>query len=101
MKCNEILKDLIGRNGYSYTTFADARGVTRSMVCNVSRSRNMRTDTVIDYLGFLGYKLVAVPKAFNVPEGAYELTPSNDPIDDRRTGSHVRIHGGDSDELIG
>lgn len=106
MKLNEVVKELIKKSGYSQRGYAAAKGLPLGTVQKACINQNCKTDTLMRVVGPLGYAVAVVPRGSKLPDGGYVLSMSDPvdpdaPIDDRRTGSHVRIHGGDSDELIG
>ena len=104
MRISEISKTLLKKHGYSQRGYAEAAGVSLGSVYNCCARDNCKVDTLVGMLEPLGYELAVVPRAAKLPDEHYVIERGrgkDDPIDDRRTGSHVKIHGGDSDELIG
>lgn len=76
MKPNEIIKSLMRQCGFTNQSLADKLGKSHaSAISNpLSRINGMRTDTFLEMIGAMGYKVVVIPEAADINEEWFEVT---------------------------
>lgn len=78
----EIIIDLMGKTGNTPASIGRKIGVSHSVIWDrlhgsrkvkERNSTNMRVDKMVEMLGAMGYKLVAVPCGKPIEAGEYEI----------------------------
>lgn len=76
MKPNEIIKSLMRQSGFTNQSLADKLGKSHaSAISNpLSRTNGMRTDTFLEMIGAMGYRVVVIPDESNLNDDWFEVT---------------------------
>jgi transcriptional regulator with XRE-family HTH domain len=73
MNVSDALRAIIASKGVTQATVAEKLGVSQPAVASVLSVGNPQTRVLCSMLNSLDYRLVAVPKDAELPEGSYEL----------------------------
>ena len=78
MKTNEIIRDMMNKNGMKGTELAEKLGVGTTALANRLNRGVLSTPVLGKMLEIFGYKIVLVPKDTKLKDNWYEVTDSNE-----------------------
>lgn len=81
MKTNEIIRELMGKNGVRFNALAEKLGLQPNALASRLNRRNFSTNVLNQMLGVFGYKIMLVPKDVALRSGWYEVENSRDEED--------------------
>ena len=82
MKTNEIIRELMDRNGVRFNQFATRLGLLPNALASRLKRGNFSTDKLNEMLDVFGYKIVLVPKDTEIKPEWYEIENSKSPESD-------------------
>ena len=78
MKTNEIIRELMSKNGMRGIDLAERLGVGTTALANRLNRGVLSTPVLGKMLEIFGYKIVLVPKDTKLKDNWYEVTDSNE-----------------------
>ena len=73
MKTNEIIRDMMSKNGMRGVDLAERLGVGTTALANRLNRGVLSTPVLTKMLEIFGYKIVLVPKSTELKDGWYEV----------------------------
>ena len=76
MTIQEVIKDIMEKQGKTNAELADALDISQQAIwdrLNSKRVRDITITTLSGMLRVLGYKVCIVPRSFRVPEDGYKV----------------------------
>ena len=73
MKTNEIIRDMMSKNGMRGVDLAEELGVGTTALANRLNRGVLSTTVLTKMLEIFGYKIVLVPKSEELKDGWYEV----------------------------
>ena len=73
MKTNEIIRDMMSKNGMRGVDLAERLGVGTTALANRLNRGVLSTTVLTKMLEIFGYKIVLVPKSTELEDGWYEV----------------------------
>lgn len=73
MKTNEIIRDMMSKNGMRGVDLAERLGVGTTALANRLNRGVLSTTVLTKMLEIFGYKIVLVPKSEELKDGWYEV----------------------------
>lgn len=81
MKTNEIIREMMGKNGMRPIDMADKLGVGATALANRLNRGVMNTSVLNQMMKLFGYKIVLVPDGTKMEDGWYEIEDSRNEED--------------------
>lgn len=78
MKTNEVIREMMDKNGMKFGRLADALGLKTNALANRLNRGNFSTDVLGEMLDVFGYKIVLVPKDEKMKKDWYEVEKSKE-----------------------
>lgn len=76
MKTNEIIREMMGKNGMRAIDMAEKLGVGTTALANRLNRGVMNTSVLNQMMELFGYKIVLVPDGTKMEDGWYEIEDS-------------------------
>ena len=76
MKTNEIIRELMEKDGVRFNRFAETLGLKPNALASRMKRGNFSTDVLGGMLRVFGYKIVLVPENTKIKDGWYEVEDS-------------------------
>ncbi len=77
MKSNEIVRELMEKNGIKFNQFSEMLGLKPNAMASRLNRGNFSTDVLNEMMDKLGYKIVLVPKETKTKSDWYEVEVSH------------------------
>ena len=74
MKAQDIIDELIGKNGMKYSEFSRRLEISPQTLNGRLRREGLHVGSVVEMANALNYRLVLVPDTAKLPAGSYEVT---------------------------
>lgn len=74
MKANDILKELVEKDGRSKVDIAEEMGITSANLINRTKRGNVSVDSFTEMINSLGYEIIIRPKQRKHKENEIEIT---------------------------
>ena len=78
MKTNEIIREMMDRNGVKFNQFAAMLGLKPNALASRLKRGNFSTNVLNQMIDLFGYRIVLVPKEEKVRDGWYEIEDSRE-----------------------
>ena len=84
MKTNEIIRELMEKDGVKFNKLAAKLGLKPNALASRMKRGNFSTNVLNQMLDVFGYKIVLVPEEVELEDGWYEVEDSHDNEEERQ-----------------